>query len=106
MFHAKVRKTVRFFDLNIKEILVKELLCKVLQLVSRLERDVHGEISLVESFETMLAIHGYNWNGLNRGNECGFIYSWTGEEVWNEVLVAFYVLNSEIIFSKPGFEAE
>ena len=26
-------------------------------------------------------IHGYNWNGLNRGDECGFIYSWTGEKV-------------------------
>ena len=28
------------------------------------------------------------------------------EEVWNDVLVAFYMLNSEIIFSKPGFETE
>ena len=106
MFHAKIRKTVGFFGLNIEEEPVKKFLCKILQLVSRLERDVHGEISLVESFERKLAIHGYNWNGLNRGNECGFIYSWTGEEVWNEVLVAFYALNSEIIFSKPGFEAK
>ena len=106
MVHAKIRKAVRVFGLNIKEKPVKEFLCKILKLVSRLERDVHEEISLVESFERKLAIHGYNWNGLNRGDECRFIYSWTGEEVWNEVLVAFYVLNSEIILSKPGFEAE
>ena len=65
MFHAKVRKTIRFFGLNIKEIPVKELLCKILKLVSRLERNVHWEISLVESFERKLAIHRYNWKGLN-----------------------------------------
>ena len=65
MFHAKVRKTVRFFGLNIKEIPVKELLGKILQLVSRLERDVHGEVSLGESFEMKLAMHGYYWNGLD-----------------------------------------
>ena len=65
VFHAKVRKTVRFFSLNIKEIPVKELLCKILKLVSRLERDIHGEVSLVESFERKLAIHGYNWNDLD-----------------------------------------
>ena len=56
---------VRFFGLNIKEIPVKELLCKILKLVSRLERDVHGKVSLVEGFERKLAIHGYNWNGLD-----------------------------------------
>ena len=33
-------------------------------------------------------------------------YSWTCEEVWNEVLVAFDVLNSEVILSKLGFEIE
>ena len=81
MLHAKIRKSVRFFGLNIKEKSVKELFCKILQLVSQLERDVHGEISLVESFERKLAIHGDIWNGLNRGDECGFIYSWTGEKV-------------------------
>ena len=54
-----------FLGLNIKEKPVKKLLCKILQLVSRLERDVHGEISLVESFERKLAIHSYDWNGLD-----------------------------------------
>ena len=34
------------------------------------------------------------------------MYSWMCEEVWNEVLVNFYMLNSEIIFSKPVFETE
>ena len=63
-------------------------------------------MSLVENFERELAIHGYNWDGLNRGDEYGFIYSWTGEKVWNEVLVTFYVLNSEIIFGKLGFKVE
>ena len=29
-----------------------------------------------------------------------------GEEVWNEVLFAFYVLEREIIFSKLVFETE
>ena len=75
MLYAKIRKSVRFVSLNIKEKSVKKLLCKILQLISRLERDVHGEISLVERFERKLAIHGYNWNGVNRGDECGFIYS-------------------------------
>ena len=51
MFHAKIRKTVGFFGLNIEEEPVKKFLCKILQLVSRLERDVHGKVSLVESFE-------------------------------------------------------
>ena len=60
-----VRKTVRLFGLNIKEVPVKELLCKILKLVSRLERDDHGKVSLVESFERKLAIYGYNWNGLD-----------------------------------------
>ena len=106
MLHAKIRKSIRFFGLNIKEKPIKTLFCKILQLVSRLEKDVHGEISLVDSFERKLAIHGYNWNGLNRGDECGLIYSWTGKEAWNEVLVAFYVLNNEIVFSKLGFETE
>ena len=59
MLHAKIRKSVRFFSLNIKEIPVKELFCKILKLVSRLERDVHGEVSLVESFERKLVMHGY-----------------------------------------------
>ena len=65
MFQAKVWKAIRLFGLDIKEIPVKELLCKVLKLVSRLDKDVRGEISLVESFERKLAIHGYNWNGLD-----------------------------------------
>ena len=34
------------------------------------------------------------------------MYSWMCEEVWNEVLVNFYMLNSEIIFSKLVFETE
>ena len=65
VFHAKIRKTVGFFGLNIEEEPVKKFLYKILQLVSRLERDVHGKVFLGESFERKLAIHGYNRNGLN-----------------------------------------
>ena len=56
MVQAKVWKSIRLFGLDIKEIPVKELFCKVLKLVSRLERDVHGKVSLGESFERKLAI--------------------------------------------------
>ena len=65
MFHAKIRKTVGFFGLDIKEEPVKEFLCKILQLVGRLERDVHGKVSLGESFERKLAMHGDYGDGLD-----------------------------------------
>ena len=71
-----------------------------------MKRNVHGESSLVESFERKLTVHGYNWDGVNGGNKRGFIYSRTCKEVQDEVLFAFYVLHSKIIFSKPVFEAE
>ena len=71
-----------------------------------MKRNVHGEGSLVESFERELTIHDYDWDGVNGGNKRGFIYSRTCKKVWDEVLFAFYVLDSKIIFSKPIFEAE
>ena len=65
----RLGKRLGFFALDIKEIPVKEFLCKVLMLVSRVEREIHGKFSVVEGFEGKLVIHGYNWNDLDSENE-------------------------------------
>ena len=61
---------------------------------------------MVEGFESKLAIHGDNWDGLNGGDERRSIYSQSREKIKDEVLFIFYVLYSEVIFGKPSFEVE
>ena len=46
-----------------------------------MERNVHGEGSLGETFERKLTIHGYDWDDVDWGNEWGLIYSRTGNEI-------------------------
>ena len=70
-----------------------------------MKRNVHGESSLVESFERKLTIHGYNWDGVDGGNKGRFIYSRTCKEVWDEVLFSFEA-EQQLVREQLIFEVE